>query len=134
MPEAVKDSRMAGHGFETSLLVFAISLLIGGFAIHIGAKLAFASRNYSHAVLTALLGALGWAAVDVVLSRVGLGGLLASIVGLLVWIYVIRWRYGVGWIRAGIVGIGAWLSALFVLALLAVAGVGNLGAFGVPGV
>lgn len=124
---------MAAHGFETSLVIFAISLLIGGFAIHLGAKLAFASRNYAHAVLTALLGALAWAVVDVALARVGLGGLLASVVGLLVWIWVIRWRYSVGWIRAGVVGVGAWLAAMIVLAVLAALGVGNLGAFGVPG-
>lgn len=124
---------MAGHGIETSLFVFAISLLIGGFAIHTGAKLALASKDFSHAVLTALLGAIAWAVVDFILSGVGAGGLLASFVGLLVWIWVVRWRYSVGWIRAGIVGFGAWLSALLVLAILAVFNVGNLGAFGVPG-
>ena len=124
---------MAGHGVETSLFVFAVSLLIGGFAIHIGAKFAFASRDYSHAVVTALLGAVAWAVVDIGLSRVGISGLFASVVGLLVWIYVVRFRYEVGWIRAGIVGVGAWLSALIVLAVLAAVGIGNLDAFGVPG-
>lgn len=124
---------MATHGIETSLFVFAVSLLIGGFAIHTGAKLAFASKDYSHAVLTALLGAIAWGLVDVILSGIGAGGWLASFVGLVVWIWVVRWRYGVGWIRASIVGIGAWLSALIVLAILAVLNIGNLGAFGVPG-
>lgn len=124
---------MAGHGIETSLFVFAISLLIGGFAIHTGAKLAFASKDFSHAVLTALLGAMAWAVVDFILSGIGAGGLLASFVGLVVWIWVVRWQYGVGWIRASVVGFGAWLSALLVLAILAVFNVGNLGAFGVPG-
>lgn len=125
---------MAGHGFETSLFVFAVSLLIGGFAIHMGAKVAFASKDFSHAIITALLGALAWAVVDIVLSSIGAGGVLASIAGLLVWIWVVRLRYGVGWIRASIVGVVAWLSALVVLAILAVLGVGGLDAFGVPGV
>lgn len=125
---------MPGHGIETSIFVFVVSLLIGGFAIHTGAKLAFAARDYSHAVLTALLGAIAWTLVDAVLSGIGAGGLLASLAGLLVWIWVVRWRYGVGWFRAGIVGLGAWLSALVVLALLSLLGVGGLGAFGVPGV
>lgn len=124
---------MAGHGVETSLFVFAVSLLIGGFAIHTGSKLAFASKDYSHAVLTALLGAVAWAVVDVILSGIGAGGWLASLVGLVVWIWVVRWRYGVGWIRASIVGAGAWLSALVVLAVLALLNIGDLGAFGVPG-
>lgn len=125
---------MATHGIEASLLVLAVSLLIGGLAIHIGAKFAFASREYSDAVLTALIGAVAWTIVDVALASVGIGGLLASIVGLLVWISVVRWQYGVGWIRASIVGIGAWLSALIVLTILGLLGIGNVDAIGVPGI
>ncbi|MFT4946108.1 MAG: hypothetical protein ACI8TL_000339 [Natronomonas sp.] len=125
---------MATHGLEASLLVLAVSLLIGGLAIHIGAKFAFASREYSDAVLTALIGAVAWTIVDIALASVGIGGLLASIAGLLVWISVVRWQYGVGWIRASIVGIGAWLSALIVLTILGILGVGGLDAIGVPGV
>lgn len=125
---------MATHGLETSLLVLAVSLLIGGLAIHTGAKLAFASRDYADAVFTALIGAVAWALVDIALATVGIGGLLASIAGLLVWISVVRWQYDVGWFRAGIVAIGAWLSALIVLGILGVLGVGGLDAFGVPGI
>jgi hypothetical protein len=125
---------MTGHGLETSLLVFAVSLLIGGFAVHTGAKLAFTSRDYSHAVVTALLGAVAWAVVDAILSEVGLGGLLASLAGLIVWVWVVRWRYGVGWFRASIVGVGAWLAALITLVILGLFGLGNLDALGVPGV
>lgn len=124
---------MTGHGIETSLLVFAVGLLIGGFAIYVGAKLALKSRNYSHAVLTALLGAVAWTIVDVLFSRLGIEGLLSSIVGLLVWIWVVRWRYGVGWLRAGIIGFGAWIAALVALAVLALLGLGGLDAYGVPG-
>ncbi|PSP27534.1 hypothetical protein BRC65_05245 [Halobacteriales archaeon QH_2_65_14] len=59
---------MTAHGLETSLLVFVVSLLIGGFGIYVGARLAFKSENYSHAVITALL---------VALALLGLGGLEA---------------------------------------------------------
>lgn len=125
---------MATHGIEASLLVLAVSLLIGGLAIHIGAKFAFASREYSDAVFTALIGAVAWTVVDIALASVGIGGLLASIAALLVWISVVRWQYGVGWIRASIVGIGAWLSALIVLTILGILGIGNVDAIGVPGI
>jgi len=125
---------MATHGLETSLLVFAVSLLIGGFAIFAGAKLAFKSKDYSHALVTALLGAVAWALVDALLSRLGTGGLLASIVGLVVWVWVVRWRYRVGWIRAGIIGIGAWLAAIVTLTILALFDVAGLDALGVPGI
>jgi vacuolar-type H+-ATPase subunit I/STV1 len=73
---------MTTHGLDTTLLVFAISLLIGGFAISVGAKLAFKSRDYSHAVLTALLGAVAWGLVDAAFARLGVQGALASVVGL----------------------------------------------------
>jgi len=125
---------MATHGLEASLLVLAVSVLIGGLAIHIGAKFAFASKEYSDAVVTALVGAVAWTIVDVALASVGIGGLLASVVGLLVWTSVVRWQYGVGWLRAGIVGIGAWLSALIVLGVLGLLGVGSVDAIGVPGI
>lgn len=124
---------MSAHGFEASLLVFAVSLLIGGFAIHIGAKFAFASRDYSHAVVTALLGAVAWAVVDAILSEIGASGLLASLVGLLVWVWVVRGRYRVGWFRAAVVGVGAWFAALVALVILSILGLGGLGVLGVPG-
>lgn len=124
---------MTTYGLGLSVVVFAVSLLIGGLAIHIGAMFAFASRDYSDAVVTALLGAVAWALVDIVLSGVGIGGLFASIAGLLVWISVVRWQYDVGWVRASIVGVVAWLAALFVLGLLTLVGVGSLEALGVPG-
>ncbi|WP_436935321.1 hypothetical protein [Halovenus marina] len=124
---------MAAHGVETSLIVFAVSLLVGGFAISVGAKLALASRDYSHAVLTALLGALAWAVVDVAFSRAEIGGAIASLAALLVWAWVVRWRYQVGWIRAAIIGIGAWVAALVALVILAALGLGGLDAYGVPG-
>lgn len=119
---------------ETSLLVFAVSLLVGGLAIHLGAKLALKSRSYSHAVVTALFGALAWGLVELLFARVGVGGLLSSLVALLVWVWVVRRRYSVGWIRASIIGIGAWLGAVVVLLVLALFGLGEFEALGVPGV
>jgi len=120
--------------FETTLLVLAVSLLIGGFAISVGAKLAFKSENYTHAVVTALLGALAWALVSVAFSAVGVQGALSSLVGLVVWVWVVRRRYEVGWTRGSVIGLFAWLAALVVLSLLALFGIDSLSAYGVPGV
>jgi hypothetical protein len=119
---------------ESMLLVFAVSLLIGGFAIAVGAKLAFKSENYSHAVLTALLGAVAWALVDLLFSEIGVEGALSSLVGLVVWVWVVRRRYEVGWLRGSLIGLFAWIAALVVLAVLALVGVDTLDAYGVPGV
>lgn len=120
--------------FETTVIVLAVSLLIGGFAISVGAKLAFKSENYTHAVVTALLGALAWALVGTAFSAVGVQGALSSLVGLVVWVWVVRRRYGVGWTRGSVIGLFAWLAALVVLSLLALFGVDSLSAYGVPGV
>lgn len=59
---------MTTHGLGLSVVVFAVSLLVGGLAVHVGAMFAFASGDYSDAVVTALLGAVAWALVDIVLS------------------------------------------------------------------
>lgn len=120
-------------GPETSLLVFAVSLLVGGFGIHVGSKLALKSREFSYSVVTALFGALAWGLVELLFSRVGIGGVLSSVVAFLVWTWVIRSRYEVGWIRASVLALGAWLGAVFALVVLAVVGVGDLDALGVPG-
>ncbi len=118
---------------EATALVFAVSLLIGGFAISIGAKLAFKSKDYSHAVLTALVGAIAWAVVSWVFETLEAPGALASLVALVIWISVIRWRYQVGWIRGSLIGLFAWVAALVVLALLSLLGVSSLDAYGIPG-
>jgi len=118
---------------QASLIVLAVSLLVGGLAIAIGATLALKSRDYSHAVLTALLGAVAWAIVDAIFAELELVGALSSLVGLLVWVWVIRWRYDVGWVRGGFIGLFAWIAALVVLSLLALLGVNSLEAYGVPG-
>lgn len=125
---------MATHGLEASLLVFVVSLLIGGFGIYVGATLALKKKNYSHAVVTALLGALAWLLVDIAFAELGVLGPLASVVGLIVWIWVIKWRYRVGWLRASLIGLGAWLGALIALTVLSILGVSALEAYGVPGV
>lgn len=125
---------MSTHGVESSILVFAISVLIGGLAIHVGATFALKSRDYSHAVLTAILGALAWALVAYALGSVGVSGRLSSVVGLIVWVWLVGRRYRVGWLRAGVIGVVAWVAALVALAVLSGFGVSGLGAYGVPGI
>jgi hypothetical protein len=111
---------------DDRLVVFAVSLLVGGVAIHAAATQVGAAGEYGDAVLTALLGAIVWSLVDGVPF---VGGLLA----LVAWVAVLKWRYPVGWLRASLVGVGAWAVATVVIAALALVGVGSLDALGVPG-
>ncbi|WP_336025152.1 hypothetical protein [Halobellus salinisoli] len=113
------------------VVVFAVSLLIGGGAIHVAAKHVISrgepgGLTFEHAVLTALLGAVAWA----LLSWIPLFG---SLFGLIGWIAVIRWRYPGGWVKAGVTGAAAWAAAVVALAALELIGLGSVSALGVPG-
>ena len=109
------------------LVSFLVALLIGGLAICISARVGVDVDDYSHAVITAVLGAVGWALTSWI-------PLVGPVIALVVWVGVIKWRYPGGWVKAAIIGVGAWLSALLILVVLnSVLGLG-IGAFGVPGV
>mgnify|MGYP000518939197 CR=1 FL=1 len=113
-----------------SIVVFAVSLLIGAGAIHVAAQHVnsgtYGGLPFEHAVLTALLGALAWA----LLSWVPLFGSLLGLVG---WVGVIRWRYPGGWVKAAVTGAAAWAAAVVALAALELIGLGSVSALGVPG-
>lgn len=113
--------------FLGSIIAFIVALLIGGLAIYISARVVANVDNYSHAVVTALLGAIGWALTAWI-------PLLGPIIALIVWIGVINWRYPGGWINASIIGIGAWISALLILWVINAVFSLGIGAFGIPGV
>jgi hypothetical protein len=109
------------------LISFVIALLIGGLAIYISARVVVDVDDYSHAVVTAVVGAFGWALTSWI-------PLIGPVIALVVWVGVIKWRYPGGWTKAAIIGLGAWVSALVILLVFnAVLGLG-IDAFGVPGV
>jgi hypothetical protein len=47
--------------FIGSIVAFVVALLVGGLAIYISARVVADVDDYSHAVVTALLGAIAWA-------------------------------------------------------------------------
>lgn len=113
--------------FIGSVITFVIALLIGGLAIYISARLVVNVDNYRHAIVTAFLGAVGWALTAWI-------PVIGTIIALVVWIGVINWLYPGGWTKAAIIGVGAWISALVILLVVnSVFGLG-IGAFGIPGV
>lgn len=109
-----------------SLVSFVVALLIGGLAIYIAARLLAGTDDYTHAVITALLGAIAWALTSWI-------PLLGPLLALIAWVWVINWRYRGGWVRAIAIGVTAWLAALVVLYLLSVGLELDIGAFGIPG-
>ncbi|MFC6872789.1 hypothetical protein [Halobellus marinus] len=129
----ISETPLLLGGFDPleGLVVFAVSLLIGGLAIYVAAgRVAYRDEpgglTFEHAVLTALLGALAWALLAWI-------PLIGSLLGLIGWIAVIRWRYPGGWTRAAVTGAAAWAAAVVVLAALELFGIGAVSALGVPG-
>jgi hypothetical protein len=117
----------------TGLVVFVVSALVGGVAIHVGSIFALKAKNYTHALVTALLGALAWTGVEVAFAWADIQvGALVSVVALIVWVGVIKWRYRAGWLRAGLIGLFAWIAALVTLAIFHDFGVTNIETYGVP--
>ncbi|AXR78702.1 hypothetical protein [Natrarchaeobaculum sulfurireducens] len=114
-----------------SLIVFAVSLLIGALGIYLGAKFIVDAEDYSYAVITALIGAVVWAVVGFFFGWIPLLGPLLVFVAYLA---VINARYPGGWVDAAAITIVAWVSVLVVLYVLAVIGVTGFEAVGVPGV
>jgi len=109
------------------LVAFLVALLVGGLAIFVSARVVVDVDDYSHALVTALLGAIAWALTSWV-------PLLGPILALIAWIWVINWRYPGGWGTAAVIGLVAWLAALVILFVLNAVFRLGVGAFGVPGV
>lgn len=105
---------------------FVVALLVGGLAIYVAARVVKDVDDYRRALVTAVLGAVGWALVSWI-------PLIGTLVALVVWVGVINWRYPGGWKDAAIIGVVAWVAALVILFVVdTVFGLG-IGAFGVPG-
>lgn len=113
--------------FIGSIVAFVVALLVGGLAIYLSARFVVDVDDYRHALITAILGAIGWALTAWI-------PLIGPLIALVVWIGVINWRYPGGWVKAAVIGGGAWIAALVVLFVVnGVLGLG-VGAFGIPGV
>ncbi|AFO55307.1 MULTISPECIES: hypothetical protein [unclassified Natrinema] len=109
-----------------SFVAFLVALLVGGLAIFASARLIVGVDDYSHAVVTAILGAVAWGVTSWI-------PLLGPILALIAWVWVINWRYPGGWGTAAAIGVIAWFAALGILFVLNVVFRLGVGAFGVPG-
>jgi hypothetical protein len=119
--------------FEGSLIVLAVSLLVGGLSLHLGALVALKARNYVHSVVTAALGSFAWWLLGLAISDLNVSlGPLSSLLALVVWVGVLKYRYRAGWVRASLIGLFAWIASLFVLAMLAAFGIRGIETYGIP--
>jgi len=113
--------------FLGSIVAFVVALLVGGLAIYVSASVVAGTKDYSHAVFTAILGAIAWALTSWI-------PLVGPLIALVAWIWVIKWRYRGGWADAAIIGVIAWFAALVILFVVNSVLDLDVGAFGIPGV
>lgn len=124
------EAEVVGVALVDSILVFVVSLLVGGLGIYVGARLVVDAADYTYAVVTALLGAVVWTVAG---SLLGWIPLLGPATVLLAYLALIRYRYPGGWWDAILISLAAWVATFAVLYVLALLGVGDFGAIGVPG-
>lgn len=110
----------------STLTAFLVGLLVGGLAIYVGASIVTDASGFTHATVTAFVGAIVFAFASLLVGWIPLVGWLLP---LLAWIWVINRRYPGGWRAATMVGVLAWIAALLVLSVLPWST-----AIGVPGV
>ncbi|WP_254767019.1 hypothetical protein [Salinilacihabitans rarus] len=112
-------------------LIFALSLVVGTVAILVGARLIVDSdAGLGNAVLTALIGAIVWAAASYL---VGWIPLLGVVLMLIAWVGIINWRYPGGWGTAVAIGVVAWAVAVAIVYGFSVLGIVAPDALGIPG-
>lgn len=116
--------------FIDTLIVFMVGLIIGGIGIHIGALMTTGRSNYGKAIRTALVGAIIWAIVGFFLGSIPL---LGPAITFLAWLAVIKSSYSESWINALIIAGIAWLSVIIILYALALLGIAEFEAIGIPG-
>lgn len=112
----------------STIISFVVSLLVGALAIYVGAAIIVDTRDYEHAIFTALIGAIVWGITAFFLGGIPLFGPLI-VLGAYLW--VIKARYPGGWKEAAMIAVSAWLVGAIVLTLLASVAVID-SAMGVP--
>lgn len=122
-------------GVSGSVIAFVVSLLVSAFGIYVGGRVITDASSYVYAFVTALIGAVVWAAVALFVGAIPLLGILAPILALIALIWVINWRYPGGWLAAIGIALIGWLAILVVRFVLGLLGLITFGLFnGVSGV
>ena len=116
-------------GVSGDVIAFVASLLVSAFGIYVGGRVITDASSFVYAFVTALIGAIVWAVIALVVGSIPILGLLAPVLALIALIWVINWRYPGGWLAAIGSALIGWLAILdvrFVLSLLNVITFGAL--------
>lgn len=129
--ELVLQASPDQEAIVSAVFVFLISLLVGTVAIRLGAQVMIDSDiGFRRAIITAVIGAIVYAAVGLFLGWIPV---LGPLLMLIAWIGVINWQYPGGWGTAIGIGVIAWIVAVAILFGLSTLGIVTPEALGVPG-
>ena len=105
---------MASLEIDDPAVIFVIGLVISTVIIFAVTALFRGRTNIGKAFITALIGTIVWVVTYYLFGH----GLLATVVGGIVWLFALRGIYGLSWTRSAIVAVIIWIVSYFVTVAL----------------
>jgi hypothetical protein len=97
-----------------SAILFIVGLVISTIIIYITTKLLGQKEGIGRAFVTALIGTLVYFVVYFIFGN----GLIAAVVGGIIWLIALRALYNIGWLKAFIIAVIVWIAATIIGFLL----------------
>jgi L-lactate permease len=101
-------------GTPWTIITFLIGLVISTIIIFIVTRLFGERESVKIAFITAVIGAVIYTVIYYLLGN----GLVAAIVGGIVWLISLKWLYKMGWLKSILVAVIIWIIASIVGVLL----------------
>ena len=96
---------MATLEIDDPAVIFVIGLVISTVIIFAVTALFRGRTNIGKAFITALIGTIVWVVTYYLFGH----GLLATVVGVICWLFALRGIYGLSWTRSAIVAVIIWI-------------------------
>ena len=101
-------------GTPWTIITFLIGLVISTIIIFIVTRLFGERESVKIAFITAVIGAVIYTVIYYLMGN----GLVAAIVGGIVWLISLKWLYKMGWLKSILVAVILWIIASIVGVLL----------------
>jgi len=101
-------------GTPWTIITFLIGLVLSTIIIFIVTRLFGERESVKIAFITAVIGAVIYTVIYYLLGN----GLVAAIVGGIVWLMSLKWLYKMGWLKSILVAVIIWIIASIVGVLL----------------
>jgi len=101
-------------GTPWTIITFLIGLVLSTIIIFIVTRLFGERESVKIAFITAVIGAVIYTVIYYLLGN----GLVAAIVGGIVWLISLKWLYKMGWLKSILVAVIIWIIASIVGVLL----------------